>query len=194
MKDQYNNNIDSADLTKRLKRIQKSHSVPNDGDCTSPNHPQLCFTHANTNVDVSRLPRLGRTPSTTSSSTDQDTPSVAFSKSTTTTSTASDPVSRLHVLRSLPSTRSSKASAEVSQGEFSKPRVHERHRRDRRRVRSEHYSSGRDYTRRQSDSDAPQFQYYGRHANSWLFNDFSVTGAVRKGFGKVFGRDREDKE
>jgi hypothetical protein len=30
---------------------------------------------------------------------------------------------------------------------------------------------------------------YGRHSNQWLFNDFSITDAVKKGYGKVFGKD-----
>ena len=34
-----------------------------------------------------------------------------------------------------------------------------------------------------------QFKYYGRHGNQWLFNDFSVTGAVAKGFRRVFGKE-----
>lgn len=34
-----------------------------------------------------------------------------------------------------------------------------------------------------------EFQYYGRHGNQWLFNDFSVTEAVAKGFRRVFGRE-----
>jgi hypothetical protein len=38
----------------------------------------------------------------------------------------------------------------------------------------------------------PNFKYYGRHGNQWLFNDFSVTGAVSKGFRKVFRRESEN--
>lgn len=30
---------------------------------------------------------------------------------------------------------------------------------------------------------------YGRHSNQWLFNDFSITDAVKKGYGKVFRKD-----
>ena len=65
---------------------------------------------------------------------------------------------------------------EHAEAEFSKPR-------DKRRLRS------------RSESAPPkEFQYYGRHSNQWLFNDFSVSGAVRKGFGKVFGRDGGDSD
>ncbi|KAF1960333.1 hypothetical protein CC80DRAFT_390656, partial [Byssothecium circinans] len=64
----------------------------------------------------------------------------------------------------------SKQSAEVGRGEFSKPRV------PRRRVSNESSKS----------EGAGEFRYYGRHANTWLFNDFSITDSVKKGWGKVF--------
>ncbi|KAF2127262.1 hypothetical protein P153DRAFT_387808 [Dothidotthia symphoricarpi CBS 119687] len=45
-------------------------------------------------------------------------------------------------------------------------------------------------SRRATDGERKgEFQYYGRHANQWLFNGFSVTGAVRRGFGKVFRKE-----
>jgi hypothetical protein len=74
-------------------------------------------------------------------------------------------------MRSFPVARESKASAEVRRGEFSKPRA------------------GGARRRRQSGESAksvPEFQYYGRHANTWLFNDWSLSESVRKGLGKVF--------
>lgn len=35
-----------------------------------------------------------------------------------------------------------------------------------------------------------EFQYYGRHGNQWLFNDFSVRDAVKRGVGRVFGKEK----
>jgi hypothetical protein len=44
-----------------------------------------------------------------------------------------------------------------------------------------------------SESGTEDFRYYGRHGNQWLFNDFSITDSIRKGWGRVFGkRDEED--
>jgi len=80
-------------------------------------------------------------------------------------------------MRSVPSVRTSDAQAEVSHGEFSKPRSR---RRGERRI-----SVGSARSTKSTKSTA-EFQYYGRHANSWLFNDFSVTDSVKKGWGKVF--------
>jgi hypothetical protein len=63
---------------------------------------------------------------------------------------------------------------EHAEAEFSKPK-------SKRRPRS-----------RSECAPPKEFQYYGRHSNQWLFNDFSVSEAVRKGFGKVFRRDGGD--
>ncbi|ORY08930.1 hypothetical protein BCR34DRAFT_469488, partial [Clohesyomyces aquaticus] len=67
-------------------------------------------------------------------------------------------------------------SAQVEQGEFSKRRV-------RRRRQSN-----------ESSKSQKEFQYYGRHANSWLFNDFSLSGSVKKGFSKVFQGGKNDED
>ena len=60
------------------------------------------------------------------------------------------------------------------------------------RVRSHSDASGpRVRHRRASNESAKsrqEFQYYGRHANSWLFNDFSITDSVKKGWGKMFSK------
>jgi hypothetical protein len=95
-----------------------------------------------------------------------------FTKSETMSSTSSGSTqfSRLH---GQPSAYMDREHAEA---EFSKPRT-------KKRVRS-----------RSECAPPKEFQYYGRHSNQWLFNDFSVSGAVRKGFGKVFGRDGGDGE
>jgi hypothetical protein len=61
---------------------------------------------------------------------------------------------------------------EIGVGEFSKPRVNARSR------RASAKSEGNE-----------DFRYYGRHGNQWLFNDFSVTDSIKKGWGRVFGKD-----
>lgn len=43
--------------------------------------------------------------------------------------------------------------------------------------------------REKKKKDSFEAHAYGRHSNQWLFNDFSITDAVKKGYGKVFGKD-----
>lgn len=76
------------------------------------------------------------------------------------------------------------ASAQVGVGEFTKPRIGKRNRRDT-------HGSARS-SRSDGEAKDMEFKYYGRHSNQWLFNDFSVTDAVAKGFKRAFGRDRAD--
>ncbi|CAI6338671.1 unnamed protein product [Periconia digitata] len=171
MKDQqlYSKPVNSRDLTSRLTRIKKSHSVPNDGDAIS-RLPQFSreqrtgTSSSSSSMDISRLPR--------------------FSKSTTTSTTGSDDsigIGRLPVMRTEPLTRTHMQSVEVAPGEFSKPRLNGARKR---RAKSSSSAGSTD-----------EFRYYGRHANSWLFNDFSISGTVKKGFGKVFsGRGGEGDE
>jgi hypothetical protein len=73
-------------------------------------------------------------------------------------------------MHTFPLSSTNRESVEVGQGEFSKPSVR------RRRASNE------------STKSQKEFQYYGRHANSWLFNDFSVTDTVKKRWGKVFSK------
>lgn len=104
-----------------------------------------------------------------------------------TTGTNDSTFSRLSVQRSSPSAKTHKASAHVAAGDFSKPRIHPRSRRDTQSsARSEGGSSSSSAAKR-----GAEFQYYGRHGNQWLFNDFSVTDAVAKGFRRVFGKEGE---
>ncbi|KAH7125457.1 hypothetical protein B0J11DRAFT_580003 [Dendryphion nanum] len=157
MKDHYNNNaVDAQALTSRLKRIEKSHSTPNDGDL------------------VSRLPRMSRSGTTSSDSSMYNLP--VFRKSQTSSTTGSDEVSRLEVIRTIPISKTHRESVEVGLGEFSKPRI-------RRRRESN-----------QSTKSQKEFQYYGRHANSWLFNDFSITDSIKKGWGKAFSKNNDDEK
>ncbi|OAL48658.1 hypothetical protein IQ07DRAFT_645434 [Pyrenochaeta sp. DS3sAY3a] len=118
--------------------------------------------------DLSQLPRF--TKSATMSTTDSaDSQASRFS-------------SGLRVTHATPSARTHRESVEVAPGEFSKPRVAKRSRR------------GTNSSARSSKSEGaekPEFKYYGRHGNQWLFNDFSVTDAVSKGFKKVFGKEGE---
>jgi hypothetical protein len=77
-------------------------------------------------------------------------------------------------MRTFPLSSTNRESVEVVPGEFSKPKL--------RRCSA-------------SDGDSKshkEFQYYGRHANSWLFNDWSVTSSFRKGLGKVFPKSGND--
>ncbi|KAH7401650.1 hypothetical protein BKA66DRAFT_405925 [Pyrenochaeta sp. MPI-SDFR-AT-0127] len=88
-------------------------------------------------------------------------------------------------MRAEPSASTQRASVEVPVGEFSKPRINKRSRRD---TQSSARSEGSKTTKSTRERE---FQYYGRHGNQWLFNDFSVTDAVSKGFKKVFGKDND---
>lgn len=175
MKGQYDSAVDPRDLTKRLHHIQKSHSISNDGDRKSSPPPPSTNPHSHSPLDISRLPRLSRPGTSSSSPTTSPTMShqPTFTKTPTMSTTASSDshVSRLRYMgvRSGPSSRECKASAEVGRGEFSKPRARSARRRESNDAKS-----------------VPEFQYYGRHANTWLFNDFSVTESVKKGWGKVF--------
>ncbi|KAF2035378.1 hypothetical protein EK21DRAFT_54430 [Setomelanomma holmii] len=91
-------------------------------------------------------------------------------------------MSQLRIARAVPKTRTNRESVEVGVGEFSKPRVNKRSQRD------------RSVSTRSAKSEAGKedFRYYGRHSNQWLFNDFSVTDSIRKGWGKVFSKDEWD--
>ncbi|KAJ4352667.1 hypothetical protein N0V95_004051 [Ascochyta clinopodiicola] len=105
-----------------------------------------------------------------------------FTKSST-MSTTSSTSTRFSGLHSYPSAAVHRKDIKVSPGEFSMPRVPKRSRR------------GTDGSARSSKSDARkkkdsfEAHAYGRHSNQWLFNDFSITDAVKKGYGKVFGKD-----
>lgn len=155
-----NPKLDCQDLTSRLQRVQRSSSVPNDGDC------------------VARITRRG-TGGTTSSVDSENTifsRLPAFRKSKTCSSVGSNDVSRLEVVRTMPTSSINRESVEVEQGEFSKPSI------QRRRASNE------------SSKSHKEFHYYGRHANSWLFNDFSVSEHVKKGWDKVFSPKSEGEE
>jgi len=149
MKKHTTTQFNPKDLTTKLDRIKKSNSLPNDGDY------------------ISRVTRTG-TDGTTSSADSVFSRLPAFRKSKTSSTTGSNEVSRLEVVRTIPTSASCRASAEIGQGEFSKPSVR------RRRGTNE------------STKSHKEFQYYGRHANSWLFNDFSISDHIRKGWSKVF--------
>ncbi|EUC50041.1 hypothetical protein COCMIDRAFT_22373 [Bipolaris oryzae ATCC 44560] len=102
-----------------------------------------------------------------------------FDSHTSTTS------SRLHAS---PSSRLHPETVGIAPGDFSKPRVP---RRSRRYTMESSTSSG---SARREREEPAQFKYYGRHGNQWLFNDFSVSGAVAKGFRRVFrGKGEEGK-
>ncbi|KAF1849841.1 uncharacterized protein K460DRAFT_349986 [Cucurbitaria berberidis CBS 394.84] len=95
--------------------------------------------------------------------------------STTSSTDSNMSSSRLEIVSATPSCKTQRESVEIAPGNFSKPRVNKRSRRD-----------TQDSSRSEGDKE---FKYYGRHANQWLFNDFSVTHAVSKGFKRFFGKD-----
>jgi len=123
-----------------------------------------------TNDNTDKISTHSRRSRTSSSSFTKPT----FSKSSTMSSTDTS--------RSTPCTKASREYAEVGVGEFSKPRINERSRRN----------TGGSGKSVRSEGASEEFRYYGRHGNQWLFNDFSVTDAVRKGWGKMrAGREDE---
>ncbi|USP76558.1 hypothetical protein yc1106_03832 [Curvularia clavata] len=78
-------------------------------------------------------------------------------------------------------------SVGLAPGAFSKPRVPRRSRRDTSAsVKSASSSASGNRRTRSEGEQQPEFRYYGRHGNQWLFNDFSFTGAVAKGVRRVF--------
>jgi hypothetical protein len=81
-----------------------------------------------------------------------------------------------NILHSGPTAGVQRHNVEVGQGQFSKPRAGERRRRE----------------SNESAKTVPEFRYYGRHANDWLFNGFSISDSVKKGLGKVFSGKNED--
>jgi hypothetical protein len=95
-----------------------------------------------------------------------------------TTDSSGSEFSQLRVTHAVPKATTTRESVEVGVGEFSKPRINQRSRRDTGGSAKSAKSEGND-----------DFRYYGRHANQWLFNDFSVTESIKKGWGKVFGKD-----
>ncbi|PVI07956.1 hypothetical protein DM02DRAFT_608559 [Periconia macrospinosa] len=174
MKDQqqYSKPVSPRDLSTRLRRIKKSNSFPNDGDAIAR------FSHRQ---------RTGTSSSSSSSNTASNSMDIsrlpAFTKSATTSTSGSDEsngVGRLRVMRTEPLTRTQLQSVEIAPGNFSKPRLEGARKR---RAKSSSSTTSKD-----------EFQYYGRHANSWLFNDFSISGTVRKGFGKVFSSRGEEED
>lgn len=87
-------------------------------------------------------------------------------------------MSRFNITHAEPHTKTHRASAEIGVGEFSKPRVPKRSRR-----------GTQSSTRSEGSAAGDDFRYYGRHSNQWLFNDFSVTESIKKGWGRVFGKE-----
>jgi hypothetical protein len=140
--------LNTHHLSTSLKPIQKTSSLPSNGDA------------------VSRLPQYTRTSDFDSDSTS------TLSKSPTSPTTPSNKVPSHHVPLTEPTTITQIEGVEVIPGEFSRP------------------GGGR---RRPSGGSRShkEFQYYGRHANSWLFNDWSLTDAVKRGWGRVVKRDEE---
>ncbi|KAF2834019.1 hypothetical protein CC86DRAFT_365754 [Ophiobolus disseminans] len=148
--------INARDLSSKLNAL-------------SPLETQTNDTDNNNMSDGSRRPR-------TSSLSSFQMPQFSKSSTMSSTESSSSDYSQLRVTHAVPKTKTNRESVEVGVGEFSKPRVNKRSRRD--SVKSSRSAGANE-----------DFRYYGRHGNQWLFNDFSVTDSVKKGWGRVFGRD-----
>jgi hypothetical protein len=176
MTDYNNQRIDARDLTSRLASLEH-HSI-NSNNLNTKNN-------GDTSSDSILSQRRPRSSSIDSGVMPRFTKSATMSTTGTSDSQYSQ-YSGLHVMRAEPSSKTHTESVGVAPGEFSKPRVHKRSRRD----TQSSVGSGRS-----AKSEEPkEFKYYGRHSNQWLFNDFSVTDAVSKGFKRVFSKDSGSKD
>ncbi|KAJ8118663.1 hypothetical protein OPT61_g405 [Boeremia exigua] len=155
-----NHSINARDLSSRLNRLTQ--------DDTSSTHGSISSDNMSGNRRVTRTTSFDSLPRFTKSST------------MSSTSTGSTQFSGLHAY---PSRAIHRKDVEVSPGEFSMPRVPKRSRRDTNASAKSSRSEGR------TKKDSFEAHAYGRHSNQWLFNDFSVTDAVKRGYGKVFGKD-----
>ncbi|KAH3917257.1 hypothetical protein HBH56_054520 [Parastagonospora nodorum] len=149
MTDHYTNTINARDLTTRLTQVSHDTQTSNG---TTGRSSTMSSGARRSRASSFELPKFSKS-----------------STMSTMSSSGSD-----FITPAVPRTKTSRESAEVGIGEFSKPRVNERSRRDSAKI------EGND-----------DFRYYGRHANQWLFNDFSVTESIKKGWGKVFGKENE---
>ncbi|KAF3007573.1 hypothetical protein E8E13_007285 [Curvularia kusanoi] len=158
--------IDARDLSSRLSRLAQN-------DTTTINHGSNTDRTTDSGTrGVSRATSLDSLPRFTKSPT---------MSSTSTTST------RFSGLHSHPSRALHRKDVEVSAGEFSMPRVPKRSRRATDASRESEKTE-----RKRKERNSFEAHAYGRHSNQWLFNDFSFTDAVRRGCGKVFGRDNSE--
>ncbi|KAI4652277.1 hypothetical protein J4E93_002476 [Alternaria ventricosa] len=175
MTDYNNQRIDAQDLTSRLvsfenKSNNKNSTTKTNGD-TASNSVLSQRRPRSTSIDSGIMPR--------------------FTKSATTSTTGTNDsqysqYSGLRVMHAEPSSKTHAESVGVAPGEFSKSRVHKRSRRN----TQSSVGSGRSA----KSEEAKEFKYYGRHSNQWLFNDFSVTDAVSKGFKRVFSNNNGSKD
>lgn len=164
-----NHSINARDLSSRLSRLAQ-----NDNNNTTHNgamYDDSASTHGARRVR--RATSLDSLPHFTKSST---------MSSTSTTST------RFSALHARPSRALHRKDVHVSAGEFSLPRVPKRSRRDTDASKESEPGLARGSERKNERSNFERHAY-GRHSNQWLFNDFSFTDAIRKGYGKVFKRD-----
>ncbi|KAL1797459.1 hypothetical protein ACET3X_004065 [Alternaria dauci] len=176
MTDYKTQRIDAQDLTSRLVSFEHQSNITNNEPAkgneetsTDPILSQRCPRSASINSGV--MPRFTKS---------------ATMSTTGTNDSQYSQYSGLHVMRAEPSFKTHAESVGVAPGEFSKPRVHKRSRRD----TQSSVASGKS-----AESEEPkEFKYYGRHSNQWLFNDFSVTDAVSKGFKRVFSKDNGKKD
>ena len=157
-----NHYVDARDLSSRLNQLAQNDTSATHGSVTHNTNDMSGNRRVNRATSFDSLPRF--TKSSTMSS----------------TSTGSTQFSGLHAY---PSRALHRKDVEVSPGEFSMPRVPKRSR------RGTNTSVKSSESKEMRKADSFEAHAYGRHSNQWLFNDFSITDAVKKGYGKVFGRD-----
>jgi hypothetical protein len=154
-------------VTNPTSPMTDSRTNPTNARALTPNLTQVSQDTATSNGPTGPIPNMSNRSQRARASSLDSFHLPPFAKSSTISTTSSC------------GTTTSKESAHIAAGSFSKPRVHPRSRRS--------TKSNESSARRYSGSGGEDFRYYGRHANQWLFNDFSVTSAVRKGWGRVFG-------
>lgn len=161
--------INARDLSSRLSRLAQNNDNSKNNNNAATNHGSSIDTH----TTPGGFRRINRATSFDSL------PRFTKSSTMSSTSTGSTRFSGLH---GRPSRALQRRDVEVSPGEFSMPRVPKRSRRST-------GASSDSHERRRKEKNSFEAHAYGRHSNQWLFNDFSFTDAVRRGCGKVFGRE-----
>lgn len=189
----YNNNqsIEFRDLNSGLT-FAENQSTTNSNNNNISTTATTTNKHGDTTAHAIHAERCPRSPSIDSAIMPRFTKSSTISTTDTNDTSASSQASQYHqhynnglrIAHTEPSSKTYPESVGVAAGDFSKPRINKRSRRN----TSSSSGSGRSA---RSEDKQQEFKYYGRHGNQWLFNDFSITEAVSKGFRRVFSGGRE---
>ncbi|RAR11637.1 hypothetical protein DDE82_000584 [Stemphylium lycopersici] len=193
----YNNNhqsIEFRDLNSGLTfaENQSTTTTTNSSNNKNISTAATINNHGDTTTHAIHAERCARSPSIDSAIMPRFTKSSTISTTDTNDTSASSQASQYHphynsglrIAHTEPSSKTHAESVGVAAGDFSKPRINKRSR------RNTSSSSGSARSARSVDKQQ-EFKYYGRHGNQWLFNDFSVTEAVSKGFRRVFSGGKE---